>query len=293
MKRIIEFIRCYIQAIGDDQVGMRAAALAYFAIFSIFPLALLVISAVGFFLNDPNRQQLVLDTISNLVPQMADIVLNEANSSMDIIVSGRNINGAIAIIGLVWSASGFFRGLEYSINVIFGTGTPRPIWESRGFGIIMAILVIPILFIAVLLISLSGFLATLPIIPSALRPFLNAGFNYAFTLALFMIIFFMIYRFIPRSWTPVRPALIGAVLASAATMVLTYGFNWYLQSGFARYNVVYGSIGAVIALIFYLYLMNYIVLLGAEMTSLIGNTKDCTPAPLPPVVEEYIEEKLN
>ncbi len=292
MKRFIQFARCYVQALGADQIGIRSAALAYFAIFSIFPLTLLVFSAIGFFMDDPGRQQIFFDTLTELLPDMTSIVIDVATDTMENIVASRNISGLIAIIGLLWSASGFFRALEFSVNVIFGTGTPRPIWTSRGVGLIMALLVIPVLLVAVILITLSGFLVALPGIPPELRPFLSAGINYIVGLILFVIIFFLIYRFIPRTWTPIRPALAGAAPASVAMMILTYGFNWYLQSGFASFNVLYGSIGAVIALIFYLYLVNYVVLLGAELSALWGKTKDCNPAPLPPVIEEYIEENL-
>jgi membrane protein len=157
----------------------------------------------------------------------------------------------------------------------------------------MALLVMPVLLLAVILMTLSGFLVALPWIPTEFKPFLSAGINYALSLAFFIIIFFLVYRFIPRNWTPVRPALAGASVASFAMMLLTYGFNWYLQSGFASYNVLYGSIGALIALIFYLYLTNYIVLLGAELSAQLGKTKDCSPAPLPPVVEDFIDENLQ
>jgi len=297
MKRFIEFARCYIQGVIDDQIGIRAAALAYFATFSIFPLALLFISAVGFFLDDPERQQQVFDAIDEILPEITYQVLAVAEETVENLVASRNISGLIAVIGLLWAASGFFRGLEFSVNVIFGTGTPRPIWESRGVGILMALLVIPVLFLAVALalaFSVSrNSKGRIPGIPPQFKPFLSAGINYAVSLALFIIIFFLIYRYIPRHRTPARPALVGAVLASVAMMILTYGFNWYFQSGFSKYNTLYGSIGTVIALIFYFYLTNYIVLLGAELSAQLGKTKDCFPAPLHPALEEYIDENLQ
>jgi len=292
MKRFIEFARCYAQGVTEDQIGIRAAALAYFAVFSIFPLALLVISAIGFFLDDPARQQLVFDTINELLPDMASIVIDVAEGTVQNLIASRNISGIIAIVGLLWSASGFFRGLEFSVHVIFGIGTPRPIWKSRGVGIIMAVLVTPVLLVTVALITLSSFLVEQPGIPAMFQPFLNAGINQAVTLALFTAVLFLLYRFVPSRWTPIRPAFLGALAAGVALMILTRGFNWYLQSGFASFNVLYGSIGAVVALIFYLYLANYVVLLGAELSAQLANTKDCDPAPLPPAIEEYIEENL-
>jgi membrane protein len=292
MKRFIEFARCYAQGIADDQIGMRAAALAYFAVFSIFPLALLVISAIGFFLDDPERQQQVLDAISKLLPEMTQIVVEIAEGAMDSVVRSRNLSGFIAIIGLLWSASGFFRALEFSVQVIFGIGAPRPLWKSRGVGMLLVLLVTPILLVTVALISFSSLLVDLPFIPEVLKTFLSVGISQILTLLLSVGAFFLLYRFVPNRWTPVRPAVSGASVAGVAWMVLTYGFNWYLQSGFANYNVLYGSIGAVIALIFYLYLANYVVLLGAELVAQLGATKECTPMPLPPVVEEYIENNM-
>ena len=292
MKRFIQFARCYVQGMADDQIWMRSAALAYFAVFSIFPLALLVISAVGFFLDDPERQQQVLDAINNLLPEMTQIVVDIAEGAMESMVRSRNLSGLIAVIGLLWSASGFFRALEFSVHFIFGMSAPRPLWKSRGVGMILVLLVTPILLVAVALISFSHLLVDLPFIPEILQTFLSVGISQAITLMLSIGAFFLLYRFVPKPWSPVRHAFIGASAAGVAWMVLTYGFNWYLQSGFANYNVLYGSIGAVIALIFYLYLANYVVLLGAELTAQLGASKDCTPMPLPSAVEEYIDRKM-
>ncbi len=292
MKRFIKFARCYAQGVTDDQIGIRAAALAYFAVFSIFPLALLVISAVGFFLDDPVRQQQVLDAISNLLPDMADIVVEIAEGAMNNVVQSRNLSGLIAVIGLLWSASGFFRALEFSVHTIFGIGDPRPLWKSRGVGMILVLLVTPMLLVTVALTSFGHLLIDLPFIPEIVQTFLSAGISQTITLLLSIGAFFLLYRFVPNPWTPVRIALIGASAAGVAWMALTYGFNWYLQSGFANYSALYGSIGAVIALIFYMYLANYVVLLGAELAAQLGEIKDCTPMPLPPAVEEYIENKI-
>lgn len=292
MKQIIKFARCYAQGIADDQIGMRAAALAYFAVFSIFPLTLLVISAIGFFLDDPERQQQVLNAITGLLPEMTQFVVEIAEGAMESVVRSRNLSGFIAIIGLLWSASGFFRALEFSVHIIFGVGVPRPLWKSRGVGMLLVLLVMPLLLVTVALISFSSLLVDQPFIPEVVKAFLSVGINQALTLVLSIGAFFLLYRFVPDRWTPVRPTLIGASAAGVAWMILTYGFNWYLQSGFARYNVLYGSIGAVIALIFYLYLANYVVLLGAELVAQLGRTKDCTPMPLPSAVEEYIDNNL-
>jgi len=292
MKRFIKFVRCYAQGIADDQIGIRAAALAYFAVFSIFPLALLVISAIGFFLDDPARQQQVLNAINNLLPEMTQIVVEIAEGAIDNVVQSRNLSGLIAVIGLLWSASGFFRALEFSVHVIFGIGAPRPLWKSRGVGMLLVLLVTPILLVTVALISFSSLLVELPFIPEVLKTFLSVGISQVLTLLLSIGAFFLLYRFVPDRWTPVRQALIGASAAGVAWMILTYGFNWYLQSGLANYSALYGSIGAVIALIFYLYLANYVVLLGAELTAQLGKTKDCTPMPLPSTVEEYIDNNL-
>ncbi len=293
MRKTIEFIRCYIQAMDEDEVPVRAAALAYYAVFSLFPLLLLISSAVGFLLVEPERQQQVLDALIEFFPAGQEILVGVVQNALTGVVDFRTLTGVIAIIGLIWAASGFFRGLEVSIHHIFGTGRRRAVWKSRGIGMIMALLILPLLLFAVALSTLSSRLLHIPNLPDYAVDLLSLGANYGITLLIITVAFFLLFRFVPSGWTPVRPAIIGAFISAMAWSFLTLVFNWYLNSDFASFNVVYGSIGTLFALILYLYLMNFIILLGAELTAQFARTKECDPPPLPDVVEQFIESQIS
>jgi len=257
------FLRRYLKAIDRDELSMRAAALAYYAIFSIFPTLLLVSSVIGFVLKDPEVQGQVITRVTGLLPTQGEVV----GQVVDQVVRSRGGVGITGLLGLLWSASGFFGALEVSINRAFGIAGRRAAWQSRGLGIIMALAMTPLLLLGTLLLSLSGFLAQLTFLPAAVQGLISVGINQAITLVLVVLVFVVLYRYIPLTRPAMRYTLIGAALAASAWGGVTYGFSWFLHSSFNRYALVYGSIWSVIALVIWLYLTSLIVLLGAELVA--------------------------
>ncbi len=81
---------------------------------------------------------------------------------------------------------------------------------------------------------------------------------------------FLLFHFIPQRRPTVRTALAGALVTMLALIALSTGFNWYLNSSLARFSVIYGSIGTVIALILFLNLANLIIVHGALLTALLS-----------------------
>jgi membrane protein len=92
------------------------------------------------------------------------------------------------------------------------------------------------------------------------------------TLAAF-IIFFIIYRWLPATRVPWRSAFWGALAASLAWTALNLGYSWFLQSGFATYDSLYGSLGTSIALLTWVYISAMIILAGAHLSSSIAAAK--------------------
>ena len=78
------------------------------------------------------------------------------------------------------------------------------------------------------------------------------------------VVFFGLYKWVPRVHVPWRNALWGALFAAASSQILNLGFTWYLGSGLAHYELLYGPLTAIIVLLFWFYLTIVVILLGAH-----------------------------
>lgn len=279
------FVRCYIQSIAEDELGLRAGALSYFGTFSMFPLFLLLFSVFGRFLADNAAiEAYIFVDIYDLLPEGAEYLLD--------IVEGLTENwggvSIIAIIGLLWAASGFFRGLESTINRVFGAEQLRPTLLSRGIGMLMAILVGPLIFLAVILSSISQVLLRTSILPENIQNILSSSTNTLVLLLILALAFFLVYYLIPGKRPKLRPAIGGALIAALVWALVTRIYIWYVSSGITDYSVVYGSLSIIIVTILWFYLSNFVILLGAEMVAYLGRTKTCDPIPMAEPVEKVL-----
>jgi membrane protein len=98
--------------------------------------------------------------------------------------------------------------------------------------------------------------------------------------AFLLLIFFLLYWGIPNTKVGLVEAWWGAVVASLGAYGATEGFTAYLGSGLSNYNLVYGSLGAIVALLFWLYLLNLIVFLGAHLSAAIAQHRKKNSVPL-------------
>jgi membrane protein len=211
-----------------------AAALSYYALFSLFPLAVLLITALGFFIDPDTAQELIGLVLQRILPDaqgIEDFVFDTLNS----IFAARGEVTLISLVALLWSASGVFTNLTFNIDLAWSeNGRPNPIM-ARLVGLLMVGVVY--VGLVVLLLS-SAALGVLSMLPAALMRWL--GFSgqvaqawsvRAIPFAVSVIVFFGLYKWVPRVQVPWSIALKGALFAALATQVLNLGFTWYLSSG--------------------------------------------------------------
>lgn len=275
---MLKFIRCFIYNMKRNEITLRAAALTYYAIFSISPLLFLFTILLGLILRNPARQQAMMDAALSLLPSGADIITQLLHSVM----AARTLSGIVAFITLVWSATGFLRGLLSAIDLIHSRASTHTSFVMSGIGAIIILLSIPALILMTLLSGLSAYiLQWLPAsTPDFLVSIVRIIASNASTFIVAALAFYLMMRFIPRQRPPRLTTLISAAITSLAWVALGYGFSWYLNSGRANYNVIYGSLGAVIALLFYTYLTNAIILLGAQLNATLAQISHCEAPPI-------------
>jgi len=247
-----------------------AAGLSYYALFSIFPVLIAIISIGSNFVSIDVVQDIVLQALHELVPVSAEFINNLVNG----VLEQRGTVTVIALITLIWSSSNVFDKLIRNVNRAFPEGRKPGFLQNRAMAVLM-VLVLILLFVASLLIStIKGFFDLDKIIIGGI------GFTqtrlYAWARLLLPFLVKSLFFLTVYSWVPLhadvlfRAKLIGALIAAALWELATRGLGWAISAGFANYEVVYGSLSSIIYLMTWLYLTGIIIFWGAHLTHAIN-----------------------
>lgn len=241
------------------QRGARqSAALSYYAVFSIFPLVLLLAVAVGNLLEPAVAQQQIANGLKLFMPaETADMVqLNIA----EILQQSPEL-GLIAVLALIWSALGLFSNITFALDTIFYVPSMRSMWRQRllafGMTVTLVVLVGASFLTSGVLRLVSAFLLNQPSIWVTIGTlFLPLGLN--------VVIFALLFRYVPSRhvhWDAVWPA---AVVGAIGWELAKVAFAWYITN-LANYSVVYGGLATGIVLLFWAYIMSSVFLFSAEL----------------------------
>ncbi len=265
----LEILRTTFASFSETGAPEAAASISYYAIFSLFPLLLLLITTGSFFMNSQSAVQQLTQTILSAIPVSRSLVEKNIQS----ILEQRGTVGIIGILGLLWSGMGVFTVLSVNINRSFPKSRPRSLISARLSALVMVVVLTLLLALAFLSRAFFSLLPRLSIPLVQGIHLLDTTFWAVMTTLipwlLVFIMFLALYRFIPNTRVLWRQSFWGALIAASLWEIVTSGFTWYLGSGLARYEIVYGSLGAVVALMFYIYLTSWIVLFGAHLIAAI------------------------
>ena len=262
-----------VQEFLDDHCTQLAASMSYYILFSIFPLAILAVSIAGLILTNQELHDRVVDALLSALPVSEGAGRENLESLIDPIAQGRSAIGLVSVFGLIWGASGMMGALRFSLNTAWDHEHRRPF--VRGKLVDFALL----LGVGYLLALSIGFTMLLQVardlsddVADALGPFgggAGALVNVVSILIPFLLsttTFTLVYKLIPSVPVRTRDAIGGALLSAVLFELLKNGFALYLRN-FSNYDAVYGSLGATIALLFFIYLGSCVLLLGAELAS--------------------------
>jgi membrane protein len=268
-KELLVVSRNTLKEFDKDDVSLLAAALTYYSFLSLFPLLLLAVTLAGIFLKPEDATKLIFQDVARVIPG-ATALLSEAVAEA---FRNRANAGWLALAGiaiLAFSASGAFGTLDKAINRAWGTEKVPGFLVSRLVSFVMMLGVAGLL---VLSLMVSTVLTRTRAVTSRLIGEVPGSQVFwqlvttAVSLGLVFLVFLLMYWFIPRAGVHVRDAWPGALLASVAWVVLKELYALFLGSQFATYDAVYGTVGAVIALLTWIYLSSMIILGGAEFAS--------------------------
>lgn len=250
---------------ADDATHM-AAGLAYYAVLSLFPLTVGLISLLGLLIEPEALEGDLFEFIQTYLPVSKELLAANIDAAGNV----QGFLGVISLFALFWSASLMFGAVTRSVNRAWDIHQDRPFYIDKVRNIVMAFSVAPLFLLSV------STTAALQMLEGANLQigFVNALFEHgvAETAArvlpfLFSLtIFLMIYKFTPNTRTYWRYIWPGAVLAAALFEISKSVFVFYVDN-FANYEEVYGSLASVIVLLAWTYFSGLILIAGAEFSS--------------------------
>jgi membrane protein len=247
------------QALMPD-AAITAAAIAYFALFSLFPLVLLSISIASFNLGPLMDQRLIVQKLEFIAPALGQLL----GQNIDEIIQARGPVTSVALVGLIWSASTIFYTLTQTLNGIWGNQRRRPVWKRRGLAILFVLTFVgPALFLA----SFTGSVIAnlLPWLPAQIIP-LGGSISFVVAILLDVALFMVVYIMLPHGTSTWREILPGAIGAGLLWELAKKAFLLFVSTYISVSNLVYGSVAAIIAFLAWAYLSGIIFLFGAYLS---------------------------
>jgi membrane protein len=275
----------------EHPMATYAAALAYRGLFGLFPFLFILVVLLGA-LGFPDFIDRAIDQAraqpSRYVPQQLEPVVEPAREQVQPLLAmieraEKQAGGNLLFFGVavaLWSVSAVARTLTEAFNVAYQVAETRRWWKqlllSLAFGPILALVVI--VSVALMLIG--------PQLVGSIAEVLNLDelfvrlwgwLRFPVALLLLAVVLSVVYHFGPNAKQRYRSVVPGAALSVVLWAISSVGFSIYLAN-FADYGVTYGSIGAAVGLLFYLYLCASVVLLGAELNAALYHSRTADTA---------------
>jgi membrane protein len=266
-----------VREFRDDNLTDWAAALTYYAVLSIFPALIVLVALVGLLGQYPQTTDAILNIIDKLGPSSA---VDTFRGPIEGVVKSKGGAGALLGVGLavaVWSASGYIGAFTRASNAIYEVQEERPFWKRRPLQLLITLFAVVLVALLAIALVLTGDLARavgdqVGVGDPAVTAWSIA--KWPVLLIVVMTITSGLYYMAPnvqqRGFRWITP---GSVIAVMLWIIASAGFALYV-SHFGSYNKTYGSLGAVIVFLVWLWITNIAILFGAEFNSELERSRE-------------------
>jgi membrane protein len=255
----------FAMAWGELRAGEGAILIAWQLLFSLFPLVVGILSLVGLVLRDPDLQDALAASIAQQFPEQASDLIAFISETRDL----GGIYGIITIILLLWSGSTLFGTMATVFDRFYGV-PDRGLVQQRLVSFAMMAVYAVLISISVASTSITGFVVGLS---EEVLPFQIPNFaflvGWAISLVSAILMFLVLYRFVPNARIGFRDVWKGAVLAGVLFVTLTQIFPLYLHflgGGFAAYK----ALGVFLLLMTWFYFVSMILCAGALLNAILS-----------------------
>ncbi|MEJ2008493.1 MAG: YihY/virulence factor BrkB family protein [Acidobacteriota bacterium] len=270
---LIEFSKRLWREIQDDRVFTDAAALSYFLLLAIFPGAIFVLSLLPY-LPVPHMQQAIMDLLHQALPVQSATLFEGTVRRLVSQKEGELLT--FGFIFMLWSASTGMYAMMQQLNAAHDTMERRPFWKVRGIAILLVLLFVLALIATLSLVIFGGVVQSwLASILGWSRPLLIffATLRWIIIGISLLLGLAVIYRFGPDVNEKFRFISPGNVVAATLIALASIGFQFYVLKFGRGYSATYGSLGAMIILMLWLYLASIAILVGCEINTILQRDK--------------------
>jgi membrane protein len=252
--------------IGKDRVIVVAAGVTFYSVLALFPAIAALVALYGLFA-DPSTITSHLDSIAGLAPAGAIEVIRDQITR--VASQGGTTLGLTFIVGLLasmWSANAGMKSLFDALNLVYNEPEKRSFIRLNIISLTFTVLAIVFVLVAI------GMMVVVPLVLN----FIGLGgatemvIKIARWPALFIVVSLalaFLYRYGPSREKPQwRWITWGSAVAAVSWLIVSIGFSWYAEN-FGSYNKTYGSLGAIIAFMFWIWLSIIVVLIGAQLNA--------------------------
>jgi membrane protein len=259
-----------VGAFFGDRCPQFAAAISYYALLSIFPAAIVMTAIFGLVISDDEARTKVVDFLFNNLPLSEEEGRGDLESIVNGVTRSSEAVGLLGLVGLLWSASALMGALRNALAVVWGSERDRPPLRGKALDLMLFLGLGVLIGLSVLLTVLRAVAVdlgqNLGLPGRALEAALDAsGFLIPFALGL--IAFAVVFVVVPRPRQRLRDVWPGVVLAAVGCELAKRGFALYLDN-LGSSAAVYGSLGAVIVFLVFIYIAAMVFLLGGEFAAL-------------------------
>jgi membrane protein len=261
-----ELARRVVREIQQDDCLGRAAQLAYYFLFALFPFFLVLTTLLGY-LPIPNLLDRLMDMLGQMLPGEA---LQLVQDNLHELVSGER--GGLLSFGLLaalWTSSSALTAIMDSLNRAYDVEEGRPFWKVRGLAILLTVGLSAFIIVSIVLLTfgpqIGGWIADQMGLGRVFQMAWNV-LRWPVIVGLLIVAMALVYYLAPdveQQWQWITP---GSIVAVLGWLLASLGFSYYVNQ-FGSYNATYGSIGAVIVLLTWMYVSGFFVLVGGEINA--------------------------
>lgn len=275
----ISIILHSISYFTENRGSEAAAVVSYYSLFSIFPLLIFIIAGLSSVLGLQTAQEQVAEQIQKIIPISTEYITQNIES----VLRQRTSFSLVALAGLFWAATGMFNTLVLNINRAWPQARPRNILQNRLVAILLVSSMVAVIFFS---LTFTTIIDLLPLeqLPywEATSPNIKVPTHFLTQYGPFLLRFVLVWIFywvIPNTKVRPLPAFLGALGTTILWELSTRIFTWYLSSGIISYEIVYGSLGRIVALLVWIYFSSWLLIFGAYLTAAIAILTNGRPYP--------------
>lgn len=260
--RVWRFGEVLVRGYLDHDVGKSAAALAYYLLFSFFPLLIFLSTLVGFL----DLESLLREpAIQNLIPKEVLGLVNVYLVHVTQLRSGNLM--AMSLLVTLWLPMRAVDSLMKAVNISYGLKRPRATLRHQVVVALYTLFLMGVMILTLVLVLVGrGVLGFLARYFPAIQPFIGlwSALRFPLMAVAFFLALSVLYWVAPGVRGPKRRVFPGAIAALCSWLAFSWGFSFYVEN-FANYSMLYGALGGIVVLLLWLYATATVLIMGAEV----------------------------